>query len=143
MRRRLHEVRPSQAAHQLDPSQDQEHQMPVLRQALCRQVQSQGTIYDYFTEASTPFLAVKCCSTNLADLFIVLVVRRQYIRPIDNRIFKNRKLLNLILLEFSSSKIFWFSQKYLMSIGNGFNSKTDLKIESKVTNKNISDAKYY
>ena len=89
------------------------------------------------------FLAVKCCSTNLADLFIVLVVRRQYIRPIDNRIFKNRKLLNLILLEFSSSKIFWFSQKYLMSIGNGFNSKTDLKIESKVTNKNISDAKYY
>ena len=42
MRRRLHEERPLEAAHQLDPLEDQEHQVPVLRQVLWRQVQSEG-----------------------------------------------------------------------------------------------------
>jgi len=46
MRRRLYEERPPEAPHQLYPPEDQEHQVPVLRQVLRRQVQSKGKLVE-------------------------------------------------------------------------------------------------
>jgi hypothetical protein len=44
LRRRVHEVRPLEAPRQLDPPEDQEHQVPVLRKAIRGQVQSEGNV---------------------------------------------------------------------------------------------------
>ena len=52
MRRRLYEERPPEAAHQLYPPEDQEHQVPVLRQVLRRQVQSKGKLVDRIKKLS-------------------------------------------------------------------------------------------